>query len=90
VAACDEALRISPEYADALDSRAIARVLLAQQTGSRDYAAAIADFRRAIELAPGGNLELFVEERQQFLERLERGEYPFTPELIQRFRDEGY
>lgn len=90
VAACDEALRISPDYTNALDSRAIAHALLAQQTGSRDYSAAIADLKRAIELAPGSNLELYLEERRQFLEQLERGEFPFTPELIQRFKDDGY
>jgi hypothetical protein len=78
--ACSNAVTLSDSSAYILDSRGLARAL------AGDYAGAIEDFQPFI--SAGSFSEEDKERRRRWIEILERGENPFTPEELKELREE--
>jgi tetratricopeptide (TPR) repeat protein len=76
ISACDTAVELAPGNADVQDSRGVARAL----TG--DTAGAIADFQAAIK---GTDLAQIKKQRQGWIDKLKKGEKPFTEEELANF-----
>ncbi|MBW4463160.1 MAG: hypothetical protein KME47_23405 [Nodosilinea sp. WJT8-NPBG4] len=94
LAACDEAVRLSP-YWQYIDSRGLARALTSNMQG------AIEDFQTVVELASqeaanaaeydvdySTYLTGIVEKRQHWLDELKAGRNPFTAEVLEDLRSE--
>jgi WD40 repeat protein/tetratricopeptide (TPR) repeat protein len=77
--ACDKAVALAPDDDDIIDSRGLARALTGDTEG------AIADFKFFIEST---NYEEARAQRQAWVEALERGENPFTPEVLEELRNQ--
>ncbi|MBD2232902.1 eIF2A-related protein [Phormidium tenue] len=75
--ACDKAVALSPNDGGIIDSRGLARALTGDTEG------AIADFQAYIEW---NNDEEEKEQRQGWIEALEQGKNPFTPEVLESLR----
>jgi len=81
---CEEAVVLFPSIA-ILDSRAVAYAMLGQTEE------AISDFEQVFALTeddPFGFYTELVEERQQWVAALKNGENPFTPEVLEKLRQE--
>ena len=75
--ACEKAVKLAPKDENIRDSRALARAL----TG--DIQGAIKDFQFAIE---NYGSEEFKKERQAWVTALQKGENPFTKEVLEGLR----
>lgn len=71
--ACETAVTLAPENINIIDSRGLARAL------SGDTSGAIADFTTFVQGA-GDDIRKF--QRQDWIDALEKGENPFTPEVL--------
>jgi tetratricopeptide (TPR) repeat protein len=83
--ACENALRRQPDNGKIRDSRGLARAL----TG--DYEGAIEDFSAFVEWAEEQDSELYAEliaQRKAWIEALQRGENPFTAEVLRELRND--
>ncbi len=81
---CEEAVTLFPSIA-ILDSRAVAYAMVGQTDE------AISDFEQVFALAeddPYGFYTELVEERKQWIAALQNGENPFTPEVLEKLRQE--
>ncbi|MBD2113753.1 MULTISPECIES: WD40 repeat domain-containing protein [Cyanophyceae] len=75
--ACDKAVALSPNNGDIVDSRGLARALTGNTQG------AITDFQAFIEWTADEEAKA---QRQEWVNALERGENPFTPEVLESLR----
>lgn len=71
--ACDTAVSLAPDNINIIDSRGLARALAGDTSG------AISDFSTFVEGA-GDDIRKF--QRQDWIDVLETGENPFTPEVL--------
>jgi tetratricopeptide (TPR) repeat protein len=76
IEACDTAVQLTPERGAFRDSRGIARALTGNIEG------AIADLEFYIEIEHP-SYEKWISQRQQWVDALEAGENPFTPEVLE-------
>jgi tetratricopeptide (TPR) repeat protein len=81
--ACEQAVELAPHHGGVRDSRGLARAL----TG--DTAGAIADFQAFIDWDALDNFSVYKAKRQRWIEALRAGQNPFTPEELERLRNEG-
>ncbi len=83
---CEQAAQTEPAKATFKDSRGLAYALLG------DYPAAIADFKAYIDWLeteqPGNTWEEELALRQEWVNLLEEGENPFTPEVLVKLRED--
>jgi WD40 repeat protein len=75
--ACEKAIQKNPDEITFVDSRGVARVMAGQQEGAKE------DFERYMESGASGQEKV---ERQEWIEKLNRRVFPFTPEQINRYR----
>ena len=80
--ACDKAIDLAPGNGWIIDSRGLARAM----TG--DIEGAIEDFKAFIAWDSDQEYESEKAQRQTWIEALEQGENPFTPELLEVLRSE--
>ncbi|MEO0867969.1 MAG: TIR domain-containing protein [Cyanobacteria bacterium J06642_11] len=76
---CEEAVALAPDHGGIIDSRGLARALTGDTEG------AISDFQYFIDWTPDDNWSIgedVKKRRQQWIEALQRGENPFTPEVL--------
>ncbi|NEQ34214.1 MAG: hypothetical protein F6K04_25045 [Leptolyngbya sp. SIO4C5] len=76
--ACEKAVSLAPDYGDFIDSRGLARALTGDTQG------AIEDFKKFIEWEQGHASG----KRRIWVESLEQGKNPFTPEVLESLRNE--
>ncbi|MCG8368194.1 MAG: hypothetical protein MJA27_33290, partial [Pseudanabaenales cyanobacterium] len=72
--ACEKAIALNPQNGDIIDSRGLARALTGDTQG------AIADFKVFVAWTSEEDSKA---QRQAWIEALEQGENPFTPEVLE-------
>jgi hypothetical protein len=82
--ACEQAVTFAPDYGNYRDSRGLARAL------TENFTSAIEDFQVFVEWI---NVKWAIGEkakaqRQQWITVLQKGENPFTPEVLEQLRQE--
>ena len=77
--ACQQAVGLAPDQGGIIDSRGLARALTGDTQG------AIADFQAFVEWTSSEEQKA---QRQGWIEALERGENPFTPEVLEALQNE--
>ena len=78
-----KAVEIEPDNGIYQDTRGLARALTGDITG------AIEDFKAVVDSEYFNNREELKKKRQGWLDMLLRGDNPFTPEEIEKLRQEG-
>ena len=78
----ENAVRLEPDNGEYLDTRGLARSL----TGN--IAGAIEDFQRALDTGIFKKSKAEKQQRQGWRNALQRGENPFTPEVLERLRND--
>ena len=76
----ENAVRLEPDNGEYLDTRGLVRGL----TG--DIAGAIEDFQQVLDSGTLNESEAETQQRRDWLDALQRGENPFTPEVLERLR----
>lgn len=77
--ACDKAVSLNPKNEETLNNRGIARAL------SGDITGAIQDFQASLPASQNDEVKA---RRRQWVEALQRGENPFTPEELQQLHQD--
>jgi hypothetical protein len=81
--ACQRAVELEPENGSLRDTRGLARAL------TNDYKGAIEDFKFFLEWEKKAEMPPeYVRQRQRWIQDLEAGRNPFTPETLEALRNE--